>query len=233
MSFDFKVNASQEAVKDYEGGGNYINKSGMYEIILKAVVIDQSAKGAQSLTFWIEHEGQEQPLFQAIRLTNNDGKTNLNADMFNKLCVVCGFKDGDDLNSTSTVSLPMGAKGAEKEVEVLDAFEDVPLFIRVQMEYSLYEEKNEIQERKLLRNVFRFEDKATAAEIVNEGKEDVTPGKQFAIEESKCDKVLYKGVTEEDVEAWKKNRSGGSSKENKTEKKPSDGFSGKKFGKKD
>ena len=111
---------------------------------------------------------------------------------------------------------------------VLEDFDDVPVTIRLQMEYSMYEGK--VQQTKSIRNFFRFEDKATAAEIIN-GTE---VGKQFETEQEYADKVTYKdGLTEEDVAEWLKSQKSGAKKED-TNKKPSAGFGGQKrsFGKK-
>ena len=92
----------------------------------------------------------------------------------------------------------------------------------------MYEGK--VQQSKSIRNFFRFEDKATAAEIVN----GTDVGKQFEEEQGYADNVTYKdGLTEEDVAEWLKSLKSGAKKED-TNKKPSAGFGGQKrsFGKK-
>ena len=77
MAF-FKIDTSEENVKDYSGdGGKWLNKSGIYDVIIKAVIVDTTAKGSEYLNLWIEYEGQLQPLYQAMRLTNNDGSVTL------------------------------------------------------------------------------------------------------------------------------------------------------------
>lgn len=225
MAF-MKVDLSEENIKDYTGdGSNYLNESGMYEITIKSAIVDTSAKGAESITLWFDHKGQEQPLFQAIRLTNNDGGDNIGKDLFHKLCGIIGMENGYDIPDPVKRNVPMGKKGADKECSVLEDFDDFPIHIRLQMEYGMY--NGEIQERKNIRNVFRFEDKASASEIANASDF----GKQYEIELEYANKVTYKdGLTEEDIVEWKKNRRLGKTNKEET-KKPASGF-GKRFGNK-
>ena len=79
MAF-FKVTTSEESVKDYTGdSGKWLNKSGIYDVIVKAVIVDTTAKGSEYLNLWLEYEGQLQPIYQAMRLTNTDGSRNFGA----------------------------------------------------------------------------------------------------------------------------------------------------------
>lgn len=224
MAF-MKTSYSEEAVKDYTGdGGNYLNTSGIYEVILKSVIVDSSPSGSQFINLWLEHNGQEQPIYQAMRLTNNDGSPNLEHKLFIKLCAICGMDEGYDIPDPVSRMIPMGAGKAEKECMVLEDFDDMPILLRLQMEYGMYEGK--VQERKNIRNFYRYEDKATASEIIN----DAEAGKQYEKELEYASKVTYKdGLSEEDVAEWKKNRKNQSKEE---PKKPTGGFGGKRFGKK-
>ena len=226
MAF-FKVTTNEESVKDYTGdGGKWLNKSGIYEVIIKAVIADTTAKGSEYLNLWVEYEGQLQPLFQAMRLTNNDGSRNLGADLFNKFCIVAGATGDTEVADPVSRMIPMGKGGEEIECMVLEEFDDTPMVIRLQMEYSMYEGK--VQQSKIIRNFFRFEDHATASEIVN----NADAGKQFEAEQAYADKVSYKdGLTEEDVAEWLKNQKSG--KKEDSNKKPAAGFGTKRtFGKK-
>lgn len=224
----FKVNTTEDNIRDYSGdGGNYINKSGIYEVVLKSVIVDQTAKGSQFLNLWLEYNGQEQPIFQAMRLTNNDGSPNLGMKLFTKLCVIAGATDGSEIGDPVSRMVPIGKGGEEKECMVLTEFDDIPVHMRIQMEYSMYDGK--IQQQKIVRNFFRYEDKATASEIINNSEEK---GKQYNEEAEFAEKVSYKdGLTEEDIAAWQKeNRSG--KKGSSEEKKPAAGFTKRTFGKK-
>ena len=222
MAF-WTVKADAESVKDYEGSTKYITQSGIYEVVIKNVIVDKSEKGSESINLWIECNEQEQPIFQAMRLTNNDGSPNeMGQNMFNKFCVVAGADENTEIANPVSVMVPIGKGGEEKECMVLEQFNDTPMFLRIQMEYSLYNDK--IQERKLLRNVFRYEDKATAAEIVNNAE---NKGSQFEKESEYADAITYKdGLTEEDVQQYLKDRKAGKNIEK--DKKPSGGFGGKK-----
>ena len=127
-----------------------------------------------------------------MRLTNNDGSPNLGQKLFTKLCVVAGAADGGEINDPVSRMIPMGKGGEEVECMVLEDFDNVPVTIRLQMEYSMYEGK--IQETKSIRNFFRYEDKATASEIVNNSEEK---GKQFAAEQE-AGAGLFAGFAEGD-----------------------------------
>lgn len=226
MAF-FKVKTDEENVKDYSGdGGKWINKSGMYDIVLKAVTVNSSAKGSEYLNLWLEYQGQEQTVYLAMRITNTDGSPNLGQKLFNKLCIVSGATEGADIGDPVSRMIPMGKGGEEVECMVLEEFDNVPITMRVQMEYSMY--NGEVQESKSVRNFFRFEDKATASEIVNNSDDK---GKQFAIEQEQADRITYRdGLTEEDIAEWRKNRSSGKKQEAST---PKQGFGQKRtFGKK-
>lgn len=227
MAF-FTVKTDEENIRDYSGeNSSFINKSGIYEIIIKHVIVSRSANGSESIDLWIEHNGKEQPIFQAMRLTNNDGSPNLGQKMFNKFCVVAGATEGSEISDPVPMMVPMGKGGENVECMVLQDFDDTPMFIRIQMEYSLWEGK--IREAKVVKNFFRIEDKATASEIVNNVEEK---GAQYAKEEEYADNVTYKNdLTEEDVQEWLKTRRSG--KKEEPEKKASVGFGQKRtFGRK-
>ena len=139
MAF-FKVTTNEESVKDYTGdGGKWLNKSGIYDVIVKAVIADTTAKGSEYLNLWLEYEGQLQPIYQAMRLTNTDGSRNFGADLFNKFCIIAGATDGADIAEPVSRMLPMGKGGEEVECMVLEDFDDTPITLRLQMEYSIME----------------------------------------------------------------------------------------------
>ena len=208
----FKVDTNEENIRDYSGSGSvYINKSGIYDIVIKAVIVDKTPKGSEHLNLWIEHQGQEQALFQAMRLTNNDGSPNLGAKLFTKLAVILGATNGQEIADPVARMLPIGKGGEERECMVLEDFDDMPVKVRIQMQYSIFDGK--IQQNKVVRNFYRFEDNATASEIINDVKEK---GKQYEIEAETADKVDYKdGLTEEEVQAWLKERRSGRQEEDK------------------
>lgn len=229
MAF-FTVKADAESVRDYsgEGSSSYINKSGMYEVILKNVIAEVTKNGSQVLHLWIEYMGKEQPIYNAIRLTNNDGTPNFGQDLFNKLCVVVGASDGTVIDDPIPMQLPMGKGGELKTVDILPNFVDEPIHLHVRMEYSMYNDK--IQESKVVKNFFRVPDKASASEIVNNAEEK---GKQYEKENESIQPSYKDGLTEEDVEAWLAERRSGKKEEPKNNNKPAGGFGAKRtFGRK-
>lgn len=215
MAF-FKVDTSEENVRDYAGGSAFINTTGIFDIILKKAIVDKTANGSTILNLLIEHQGQEQVLYQAIRMTNNDGTPNFGQQLFTKMCVVCGAGNGDEIQDPVSCMLTIGKDKEEKEYMVLEEFNDTPVKVRIQMEYSIYE--GEIQQRKLIRNFYRYEDNATASEIVNNSEEK---GKQYAYDLEHSTKNSYKdGLTEEEVQEWIKNKRSNTKKEEKQPTKP-------------
>ncbi len=90
------------------------------------------------------------------------------------------------------------------EMEVIPELSDIPVKMRVQMEYSLWNDA--IQERKAVKAFYR-EDGATAAEA--ESGENI--GNRLAQDEEKyASNVTYKdGLTEADVQNWIKARNSG------------------------
>ena len=199
----FKVSTAEDKIKD-STGGNYINKSGIYDVIIKHAIYSTSPNGSTSIDLNFDYNGQNQTIFSAIRLTNNDGKENFESANFNKLCIIAGKTDGAEIADPVPVELPLGKNQEIKEVMELEDFRDLPVAMRVQMEYHRYQDK--IQESKRVRNFFRNTDHATASEIVN-GKRI---GNQYEEELKIADKSNFKDdITPEEVIEFKKNRNTG------------------------
>lgn len=196
----FKVN-TEEASKVEGGGSNYVTQSGIYDIVLKALIVDVNDKGARTLNPYFSVNDQDQVIYGGIRLDNNDGSANFQANVFNKLCVVCGLEDIED---PVEATLPIGKGGIDKDVAVLPDFEEIPLKMRVQMEYSVY--NGQIQEKKVIKTFYR-EDGAEASEILNESEVGVKLEKDQAY----ASNVTYKDdLTAEVVAEWIANgRTGG------------------------
>ena len=227
----FKFDFSNEQISDYvPGDSKYINESGIYEVMLLKVMANTTAKGSEYLDFLIDYEGQVQPIFQAITMTNTDGQPNLRQHLFNKLGAVCGATANTEIGDPVKEMVPIGKGGEEKECLVLKEFDNIPMYMSIQMEYSIYEGK--MQSKKLVRNFFRHTDKATAEEIVNNGE----AGKQFGVESEYAGKDKYKNdLTKEDVDEWKanlRNKNKDAKDSGSKDNKPSGGFGTRKFGKK-
>lgn len=223
MAF-FKVDTQAAAKQE---GGAFINQSGIYDIIIKAVTVDMNDKGARTLGLCINHNGTDQMLYGAIKLDNNDGTPNFQATLFSKLCVVAGIENIED---PVEAELPIGKDKAMKEVAVLPDFEDIDVKMRIQMEYSVvpegYTKSGEIQEKKVIK-AFYTPEGASANEILNETEVGVNLAKDRAYAEN----ITYKdGLTAESVAAWiagGRKGSASASTGNKAAPKPT---FGKKFG---
>lgn len=197
MAF-FKVSTSVEAVRDTQNF-NTINKSGIYEISIKHVLYNKSPNGSEVLDINFDYAGTNQTIWQAIRLTNNDGSPNLENNLFNKLCIVAGATDGMEISDPEPVELTITRE--TKQYQELMDLRDTDVLVRIQLEYSKYDGK--IREKKGIKNFFRIGDKATAAEIVNNSE----PGKQYEEELKLADKITYRdGLIFEDIDEWKKQK---------------------------
>ncbi|AGM46925.1 hypothetical protein AD45P2_00545 [Alteromonas phage vB_AmaP_AD45-P2] len=193
------VSKKQDAIKD-TGDGGLINASGIYDVNLNYVQLAESKGGALQINFNVTNNGMEQTIWGPY-LTSKAGDVNeITQNLLNRLCIIAGMEDGQEIE-TETVENPVGKDQKMMEMEVIPELSDVPVKIRIQMEYSLY--NDEIQERKVVKAFYR-EDGATAAEA--ESGENI--GRRLALDEEKyASNVTYKdGLTEEDVNAWKAER---------------------------
>lgn len=190
------VSAKADEIKDAGEGSAYIGRSGIYEVNLNHVSLAPTKNKAHQLNFNVNHKGMDQTIYGPI-LVNTDGNVNtITKSMFDRLCVIAGMEHGQDME-TETQEVPVGKDQVMTEMEIFAEFTDLPVKMRIQMEYSLY--NNQIQEKKSIKAFYR-EDGATAAESVS--GENI--GKRLALDEEKyASNVTYKdGLTEEDVKAW-------------------------------
>ena len=208
------VSKSEEAIKD-SGDSTYINQSGIYDVTINYVQVAESKNGAHQLNFNIKNNGTDQTIYGPY-ITDKSGNINtITQNLLNRLCIIAGMDDGQEIE-TETAEYPVGKDQKMTEMEVIPELVDVPVKMRIQMEYSKY--NGNIMERKNIKAFYR-EDGATAAEA--ESGENI--GKRLALDEEKyANNVTYKdGLTEEDVKAWIADRinggkSGGSSPTKKT-----------------
>lgn len=189
------VSKKADAIKD-GGDGAFINRSGIYEVQLNYVQVAPTKNGATQLNFNVTNNGMAQTIYGPI-LLGKDGKLNeITNNLLNRLCIIAGMADGQEIE-TETAEFPVGKDQKMMEMEVIPELTDIPVRIRIQMEYSLWNEQ--IQERKGVKAFYR-EDGATAAEA--ESGENI--GRRIALDEEKyANNVTYKdGLTEEDVKEW-------------------------------
>lgn len=193
MSFA-KASRKEEDVKQ-SGGGKYITASGFYPVNIIAPFVNVGKKGAESVDLYVEFNGQKQPVYGNLRITNNDGSSNdIGSKIFNQLLIIA---DVDNVNDPIEGELPLGKKGAMKDCAILEDLSDIDVIIRVQMEYGSY--MGSFTEKKVIKGFYRAEDKATAEEIVN-GSD---PGKGYEADEKYVNNITYKdGVTPEQIASW-------------------------------
>ncbi len=224
MSFA-KASKKSEDVK--QGGSNHITGSGVYPVMILAPVVSVSKGGSQSVDMYVDHQGQKQIVYGNLRITNNDGSPNkIGAKIFNQLLIIA---DIDDVADPVTEELPIGKKEAMKKVDILASLCDLDVWMRIQMEYSVY--NGNIQEKKIIKAFFRGSDKATAEEIVNED----TPGAGYERELKYVGNITFKDdLDEATIQQWIKDKrpegtGGGDSGSSKPSKAPS--FGSRRFGK--
>lgn len=192
MSF-FKSSKKAEDVK--QGGSNHITASGVYPVTILAPIVSVSKNGSTSIDMYVDHKGQKQVIYGNLRITNNDDSENkIGSKIFNQLLIIAGK---DEVSEPIEVELPIGKKEALKEAAILEDLTDIPVLMRIQMEYSVYNGK--VQEKKVIKAFFRESDKASAEEIVNE----TNIGESFEREMKYVDNVTYKDdLTPESIQAW-------------------------------
>jgi hypothetical protein len=203
------VSTNQENLKD-TGAGGLINKSGIYDVTLNYVQVAETKNKAVQLNFNVTHAGMEQTIWGPI-LIGKDGKVNeITQGLLNKLCVIAGMADGQEIE-TEEVTKQVGKDKKEMEMEIIPELQDIELKMRIQMEYSRWNDS--IQENKAIKAFYR-EDGATAAEATS--GENI--GARLEVETEKyANNVTYKdGLTEEEVQEWIKNRSSNKAAPKKT-----------------
>ena len=220
MAF-FTKSTKKEDIQEGGGGSKYISKSGVYDVNIIVPFMGGTEK-SPVVELYVDYNGQKQPLYGNMRLFNNDGTKNFGWDTFNKLVIIA---DLDAVSDPIAATLPIGKKGADKEVMVLEDLTDIECKVRVQMEYGIY--KGSITEKTVIKTFYRA-DGASAEEIVNETE----IGQQLAKDEPYFDNITYKdGLTAEQVQQWiKDKRPKDSVGASTTTEKPS--FGKPKFGKK-
>lgn len=191
------VSNNDDAIKD-SGGGGFINRSGIYDVQLNYVQLATTKNKAYQLNFNVTNEGMAQTIYGPI-LVGTDGKINeITQNLLNRLCVIAGMADGQEIE-TETAEIKVGKDQKLMEMEIIPELSDIPVKMRLQMEYSVW--KDDIQERRAVKAFYR-EDGATASEA----KANENIGTRLATDAEKyASNVTYRdGLTEEDVSAWVK-----------------------------
>lgn len=169
-------------------------------MIIKFVSVNKGVNGSLSLDFNCEYKGTPVTIY-GLRLTNNDGSENFQAKLFNKLLVIAGL---DGVSEPTIESHVVGKDKAPKEFSVITELSDLPIKMRIQYTYSLYEGK--IIERREIKNFYRESDGAVASEILlDEGF-----GTQLEKDKKYAANITYNdGLTAETIAQWKADKKAG------------------------
>ena len=198
MSF-IKVNTSEEVVKESKGGGSYLSKSGIYPVTIKFASVTVNEHNARSIDFNVDYNGNSSTLY-GLKLDNNDGSENYMYPIFNNLCIIAGL---ENVNEPEEQEHEVGKDKEVKSFMVLDDLTGLECFVRVQQEYSKY--NNEIKSRLVIKSFYRA-DEANAFEIIK----GENFGTQFKKDQAYADKITYKdGLTAEEVSAWEETKKSG------------------------
>lgn len=194
-----KVNRSAEAVKDGGTGSAYMNKTGVYSATIRFASIDVSKNGAKSVNFALDYNGHPETIYGPYITDKAGNPLEIGLSLVrDKLGVIAG------VNGSLTIEEEthnVGKDNKPQEFAVISDFTDLPVKLRIQMEYSLYD--GEIRSKKVIKNFFR-EDGASAEEILAaEAGDKVEFGKRLAYETEKFTSDSYKdGLTPEDIAKW-------------------------------
>ena len=198
MAF-IKINRDEAVVKENKGGGSYLSKSGIYPVTIKFASVSVNEHNARNIDFNLDYNGNSSTLY-GLKLDNNDGSENYMYPIFNNLAIIAGL---DDINEPEEQDHAVGKDNEVKSFMVLDDFTGLEVFVRVQQEYSKY--NNEIKSRLTIKGFYRADDKANAFEIIKGEGFGTQHGKDLAYAE----KITYKdGLTAEEVSTWEAQKSG-------------------------
>ena len=203
----FKLSVSREDLAKASGGSSFIGTSGVYDVTISAVVVDQNEHGAVSLGFYVDlGNDNKQMLYGALPMATYDNKQVLegNQKTFGTLCTIAGVELDTNFEPIEA-ELPIGKGGAMKDVSIFEEFEDVEVKMWIKQDY--YRKKDgSIGESRIVKGFFRLEDNASADEIIN-GTE---VGTKFEKQSKYFTDVGYRDVTEDEVkEMIEARKSGG------------------------
>lgn len=196
------ISTSQDAIKD-ASGSSYIREENVYDVKIVFASVKSTTNGAKTVDFNLEYKGNPQVIYGPTIINKNGEPNTIGMSLINKLGVIAGLTDGQELNIESE-SHKVGKDQKLQDFDVITDFSGLEVKIRVQREYTRY--NGQIRRALHIRNVFR-EDGASAAEITS-GAEI---GKQLQLEiEKYTTGPSYKdGVTPEEATAWEQSQRAG------------------------
>ena len=203
----FKLSVTKDDIAKATGGSSFIGTSGVYDLTITAVTVDQNENGAVSLGFYVDlGNDSKQMLYGALPMATYDNSKVLegNQRTFGALCTLADVDVTTNFEPVDA-SLPIGKQGASKDVAIFEEFEDIAVKAWIKQDY--YRKKDgSIGESRTVKGFFRDTDNASVDEILNETE----AGAKFAKQEKYFTDVGYRDVTEDEVKAMiEARRSGG------------------------
>ena len=197
----FKINTDPKAVAESSGGA-FMSSSGVYDATINFASIAVSKNGAESVNFNFDYNGNPVTIYGPYVTSTAGDPLEIGMNLINKLGVIAGLGDGDELDVEEETH-KVGKDQKPMDFSVITNFSDLPVKVRVQEEYNINPNNDEIRKSMVIKSFFR-EDGASAEEIINETE----VGKRLALEEEKyASNITFRdGLTPEDVDQWKKDR---------------------------
>ena len=195
----FTITTNKSAISS-QSSSTFISKSGIYDATIKFASVDTSTKGAKSVNFNLDVNGTNQTIYGPY-IYDRDGKPlEIGLKLINQLAILAGLRDGDH-PTIETETHNVGRDNKAIDFEVITDFTDLPIKVRIQMEYSMYE--GNISERKNIKAFFSADGASPAEIIARENGENVTIGKDLEKQQKYGETVTYKdGLTAEAVASW-------------------------------
>ena len=196
----FTLGISEEDLDKVGGNASFIGTSGVYDVTIQAVVVDENEHGSISLGFYVAlGENKPQMLYGALPLSTYDGKTQLdgNQKTFGALAKLAGLPVKGKFNPVEA-ELPIGKSGAMKEVLILEDFEGLEVKMWVKQEFYRKGD-NSIGDKRMIMRFYRANDAADASEL----DKPETIGTRFEKDSKYHTDVKYgEGVTQAEAEAY-------------------------------
>jgi len=187
-----------ESVKQ-EGESGYLNKSGIYDLVLKHAEVKRTANGATQINY----------IFDKVMSFGNtilgvNGQPTFGYKVIESAAAVLGESE---LSDPEPVSVKF--KKGSKELNCIPELTDVNVKAWIQFEYRMY--NGNVQENVVVKRFYRATDGASGSEVVaQDAGEKVTIGERLEKDSAVAETVKYDGVTAEAVAAWKKASMSGS-----------------------
>lgn len=167
MSFNLGI-SQEDLAKTPSSGSSFITSSGIYNVTILAVTMDVNENEAVTFGFYVDlGNDNKQMLYGALPMSSYDNKLVYegNRKVFGSLCAIADVPATTNFQPVEA-SLPIGKAGAEKDVHILEQFEDVEVKMWIKCEY--YRKKDgTIGENRLVHEFYRASDNAAREEILN------------------------------------------------------------------